>query len=62
MSEIEMAASDAAADVLSLPHEDEDEALAQAQDAAYRAAVSAGATPVTAAAMSLRVVAHMAIL
>ncbi len=62
MSEIEMAASDAAADVLSLPHEDEEVAQARAQIAAYGAARHAGAAPLRAVAVSLRVVAEMAIL
>lgn len=62
MSEIEMTASDAAADVLSQPHDSEDEALALAQSAAYSAAVTAGATAIKAAALSLRVVAEMALL
>ena len=56
MSDIEIAATDAAADVLAMMRE---ETLARAQDAARSAALRAGADPMTAIAVSLRVVAEM---
>jgi hypothetical protein len=59
MTDIEMAASDAAADALSLPHGNREEAEALAQNAAYRAARKSGASPLAAAVLSQKVVAEM---